>query len=109
MNLLNRIADWFVGSRHFHVRQNVAANAGDLVCLIDRFVDDKLKFPLEWDDFISWENENPGIEAVRKKLSALEPLFFSSNKLDRHQALKKLIQERNCLAGLCGLPLRPES
>jgi len=66
------------------------------------------KYPLEWDDFISWEHENPGIEAIRDRIAALEPLFFSKDDGDKQRALSLFIDERNKLAALIGVPARVE-
>jgi hypothetical protein len=74
----------------------------ELVDVIDRFIDGTLKYRLEWDDFISWENENGAVEAIRDKIAALEPMFFSAHLVDRSRALALLVEERNRAAALCG-------
>ena len=48
-----------VQSSHIHLHQEVATTPGDLIDLMDRFIDGAMRYPLEWDDFISWEQTNP--------------------------------------------------
>lgn len=70
----------------------------DLVALIDDFLDDKLSYPLEWDDFVSWKNMDAGIESVRLRIESLEPLFLSASKEERNKATLALVEIRNSLA-----------
>jgi len=53
----------------------------ELVEILDRFLNGSMRYPLEWDDFISWENSNPNIEAIRNRIAETEPLFFSKNPM----------------------------
>lgn len=101
---LNRIRSWLRFSKHFHLRENPASDLRSLVDLIDRFLDGPMNYPLEWDDFISWQNENKNIETIRERISLLEPLFFSSNMAERRKAEALLVIERNQIAALIGLP-----
>jgi hypothetical protein len=93
-------------SSHVHLREENVSSPRDVVQLIDRFIDGKVRYPLEWDDFISWEHSSVGIEAVRQRIAALEPLFFSEHADDREEALLRLVAERNQLAAIVGLPAR---
>ncbi|GAA0554622.1 hypothetical protein GCM10008941_38320 [Rhizomicrobium palustre] len=74
--------------------------------LLDRFLDDRLKYELEWDDFISWEHDNPNIEAIRLRIAETESLFFSSAISDRQCAVDLLVAERNRAAALVGVSAR---
>lgn len=78
----------------------------EVVRLIDRFIDDELNYKLEWDDFVSWENENPGVEKIRAEVAALEGEFFSADKNVRDEALRKLLSIRNHVAAIVGAPVR---
>lgn len=61
-----------------------------------------MKYPLEWDDFISWEQTNPNLEAVREAIGRHEAWLFSGNKAKRIAYLQRVIEERNRLAALLG-------
>lgn len=98
----------FVQSRRVHLRQNPAEDTRSLVDLIDRFLDGPMRYELEWDDFISWRNENPHVEDIRNRIGQFEPLLFSKNKADRTMYRSKLIEERNRLARLLGMRVRDE-
>jgi hypothetical protein len=74
----------------------------DVVDLIDRFIDDKMLYELEWDDFISWKNPNPFIEGVRTALGEQERYLFSNDKLERKKYLLVLIEQRNKVAAIIG-------
>ena len=71
-----RLTTWLRRSEHVHIRVQGVNNLGDLVCLIDRFLDDRVQYPLEWDDFVSWKHENVHIEKVRQIIEQNEPLLF---------------------------------
>ena len=68
--MLKKLQHWLRHSAHVHVRSGNVANMHDLVVMIDAFLDDKLAYDLQWDDFISWKHENPNIEAIRKRIAA---------------------------------------
>jgi hypothetical protein len=78
----------------------------DLVALLDRFIDGRLNYELEWDDFISWQHTNPNIEAIRLRIAETEALFFSNVITDRKRAVEMLVDERNRAAALVGAPPR---
>jgi hypothetical protein len=88
------------------MRKDCISSLSDLVDLIDRALDGKLEYDLEWDDFVSWENANPNIERYRNRIADLELLFFSPAKVDQDKATSRLIDERNHAAAFCGLPRR---
>lgn len=93
-------------SSHVHLRENPAGDTKQLVELIDRFIDGPMRYPLEWDDFISWENENPHIEQIRDRIGQHERLLFSRRAEDRIAYANVVIAERNMLAAMLGLPQR---
>ncbi|HEY5237661.1 MAG TPA: hypothetical protein VIJ62_04710 [Rhizomicrobium sp.] len=77
-----------------------------LVGLLDRFLEGKMNYELEWDDFISWKNSNPNIELIRERIAETEPLFFSKKTSDRKNAFDLLVEERNRAAAIIGLSTR---
>jgi hypothetical protein len=81
----------------------------DVVDLVDRFLDGRVRYDLEWDDFISWRHDDANIERLRDRLGACEPYLFSKEPGDREKAVAILIDERNRIAELIGLPPRPKS
>jgi hypothetical protein len=100
------LRQWLRRSSRVHIRETNIENLRDLVDLIDRFADDKLAYPLEWDDFISWAHSNPNIEGIRVKIASGEPLAFSKNHDDRNKFVDLITNERNRIAALCGIPAR---
>jgi hypothetical protein len=105
-----RVGIWlkrfFEQSSHIHARQDVAGTPGELIELIDRFVDGPMRYPLEWDDFISWEQANPNVERVRRSLGRNESWLFSRSKSKRNAYVYRLVEERNRLAAAIGEPQR---
>lgn len=108
MKILKRLRDHLRNSQRVHVRQNEVGNLTALVALIDRFIDNRPEYALEWDDFVSWKNSNPNIENIRTRIAALEPLFFSKDRSNRTKALEELLRERNQAAALAGIDSRTE-
>ena len=109
MQWFSTLVDLLKRSKHIHVRQMAIDSAKDAIELVDRFLDDKLEYPLEWDDFISWKSSNESVERLRNQLADLEPLLMSKNKKLRHQAVLRMLQLRNQYANLMGMPSRDES
>jgi hypothetical protein len=105
---LERVRRLLVKSPRIHLHQNPAESPRDLVGLIDRFLDGPMRYDLEWDDFISWKNENSHVEEIRNRICQFEPLLVSKTKGDRALYRRKLIEERNRLAHLLGLGVRDE-
>lgn len=97
---------WLRMSPHVHIREENVASLNDLVKLLDRFLDDDTRYPLEWDDFVSWTHDDPEIEAIRDRIADTEPLFFSGSEDDRVKGVTIILRERNAAAGRCGIPLR---
>jgi hypothetical protein len=92
-------------SSRIHIRESAPANYRDLVDLLDRFIDDEMRYPLEWDDFISWDHQNPNIEAIRERISAWEPLAFGS-AIERDRFTELFVDVRNECAALVGIAPR---
>jgi hypothetical protein len=105
MTLVNRIRDYFKRSKRIHLRSNVET-VSDAIRLIDRFLDGTMRYPLEWDDFISWENENPSVEVLRAKIADLEPGFMSRDAGGKQEAINETVRLRNQYAALVGIPIR---
>jgi hypothetical protein len=91
---------------HVHLAQEVAGTPGDLIDLIDRFIDGPMRYPLEWDDFISWEQANPNVEAARQAIGQYEPWLFSQSAAKKNAYAYRVIEERNRLAAIIGRPQR---
>lgn len=80
-----------------HRRRRPAQTIREARDLIERFMNDRPGYDFEWDDFISWKNENPTIEKVRENLEVVEALLISDDPLDRQRAMSAL---RNGIAYL---------
>jgi hypothetical protein len=96
----------FVRSKRVHVRVGKVHTIRQAIDLVDRFIDNKMEYPLEWDDFISWSNPNATVEQLRDQIANLEPLFLSKDIKNRQVALQRLIGLRNESASLVGLDAR---
>lgn len=104
-SLLSKIATLLRNSPRVHLRQEEISSSAELVRLLDRFLDDKMSYPLEWDDFISWPNANPEIEAWRHSISDLEPLYVGGEQ-ESSQAQIALQQIRDDVAASAGISPR---
>ena len=104
--MLKKLTSWLRHSSHVHVRQAEPSSLSELVALLDRFLDDRLHYPLEWDDFVAWENHAPAIESIRIRIAATEPLFFSGSANDLVKGSAVVLEERNRAAALAGQPAR---
>jgi hypothetical protein len=104
--MLARMRRWLKASRHLHLRENRVVDLKSFVELADRFLDGRLEYALEWDDFISWKNDNPNIELIRDRVAALEPLFFAKEPVHRAKAIEGLLAERNQAAAMVAIPAR---
>ncbi|NDK38167.1 hypothetical protein DT603_04850 [Pseudoxanthomonas gei] len=102
--MLKMLRHWLRRSSHVHVRQAGPTDLQELVGLLDRFLDDKPRYPLEWDDFISWESHIPAIESIRIRVEATEPLFISRNAEDLAKGSALVLEERNRVAAWVGQP-----
>ena len=82
MGLIGSIITSFLRqSSRVHVRIEPAQTSRELVELMGRFVfENEMRYPLEWDDFISWKNTNSQAEEVRQRLAVHERLLFSRDK-----------------------------
>jgi hypothetical protein len=101
-----KIRTWLNKSDHFHLRRNGVVDLESFIDLVDRFIDGDVRYPLEWDDFISWKNADANVEKARDRIASAEPLFFSKNERDRREALTILLEERNEAARFVGMPSR---
>jgi hypothetical protein len=98
----------FLRSRRVHIRVAKVHTLRQAIDLIDRFIDNKLAYPLEWDDFISWPNANSSVENLRNQIADLEALFLSKETGKRQSALGRLLDYRNEYAALVGLAARTQ-
>jgi hypothetical protein len=102
------IKSFLRNSSYIHVRQSYFSKPTEVIELIDRFIYSNVNYPLEWDDFISWENDNPSVEELRKEIGKFDHLLFQ--RLDDYSRLNysnKVIEQRNILASKLNLPVRP--
>ncbi len=104
--LRERIQGFFVRNSVLHLRGEPPTDIRTVVDLIDRFIDDRLAYDLEWDDFISWESKDAAVEQLRLRIADLEQMFFSASNLDRREGTSRLVAERNAMARLIGVPDR---
>jgi len=103
--MLRRLRDWLRTSSRVHIHEPVS-DVRACVDLLDRFLDGAMRYPLEWDDFISWEHSNPHIEATRQAIAPTEPLFISGDLAQQSQGVDIVVFQRNRLAKLAGVPSR---
>ena len=112
MRWMSTVIDWLrdklVQSSFVHLHQEPAHSVGDLVGLIDRFLFDGVRYPLEWDDFISYQNENAHLEKIRLEIMQFELLLFSSRGDDRQKYREELLRVRNRIAPLIGISARTD-
>lgn len=87
----------------FHVRSEPIGTSRDIVELIDRFLDGRLNYNMEWDDFISWENKNAQAELTRIMIEKFEHLL---NRGTMSEYCSLLVEERNRLAATLGMDSR---
>ena len=76
-----------------HRRRRSAQSLREARDLIERFMNDCPSYDFEWDDFISWKNDNPNIESVRNRLDIVESLLLSKDEIDRQRAMS-IIKEQ---------------
>lgn len=100
------LRSWLHTSSHFHIREHGVTSLNDAVRLIDRFIDGNLEYPLEWDDFISWRHDNIEVDNLVDAIGRYEPLLFSKKSSDRTVYVERLLEERNRVAALIGVPTR---
>jgi hypothetical protein len=110
MSLRHNVVNWLraalTRSSIIHARQQPAQNAEELVELIDRFLDDKLRYDMEWDDFISWKSDSHQVESLRNEIGNFEGLLFSNAPEDRLAYCERLIEIRNRTASFFSKPPR---
>ena len=106
MKFIRWLSDCMVRSSVVHIRGQKITSVKEAIQLMDRFVDNNVEYPLQWDDFVSWKNPNPSVEKVRDELADLEPYFFSRDRQMKSQGANKIINVRNKYAMQLGVPLR---
>lgn len=94
-------------SHRVHLHRSVTSVA-EAIGVIDRFIDGNPKYPLEWDDFISWESSLAGVERMRNEIKTMEPMFLSQDRTVRLQAHRKLIEIRNYYSTFNGIAPRSD-
>lgn len=106
-SLIKWLAHWLKHSPWVQRHQGITSVA-EAIGVIDRFIDDRPSYPLEWDDFISWQSSVEGVERLRNEIASLEPMFLSEDRENRLQGHKTLVEIRNYYAGFNGIPQRPD-
>jgi hypothetical protein len=107
--LARKLKEFFLKSSVVHIRFRDVESVAELVELYDRFLNDKMAYDLEWDDFISWENDNPHIEKSRDRIGEFEPLLFSGERSELGEYCDHLLEERNRLASLLNIQPRQKT
>lgn len=102
------IKNFLKHSSHVHLRRIRVGTKESLVDIIDRFIDDRMEYPLEWDDPVSWENQDPFVESKRIEIGSLESDFLSDDLGRRKQATEVLMELRNSVALMIGIPVRTD-
>jgi uncharacterized protein (DUF2062 family) len=60
---------------HFHWKEyRPAVDAAHAADLIERFLENRLRYPQEWNDFVASREENATVEPYRKRCERLDPL-----------------------------------
>jgi len=103
--ILARFRRWLRHSPLVHLKQDPVQDLRSCVGILDRFLKDELRYPLEWDDFVSWPHVSPGIETVRERVAETERLFFSKDLGERRKGFDAVLAERNRIAAIVGLPV----
>jgi hypothetical protein len=106
INFLQKIRHLLIQGSAIHLWQNPAASPSDLISVMDRFLDGEIKHPMEWDDFISWENKNPNFEIIRQRIGKYEDKLFSRAQKKMHEYYDIVLKERNLLAALVSVEKR---
>jgi hypothetical protein len=76
--------------------------SSEAAALINRFVEGKLRYPQEWNDFIEAGKVEPQVEPFRRRCYELDPLVNRPGLPDE-EALSEL---RNISKALADLPTR---
>jgi len=106
---LHKLREYFIQCSRFHLRPGSVGSVRELVDLFDRFLDGSMRYDLEWDDFISWEASNPQVEQIRNRIGEHEILLFSGDQRNRELYANYVVEERNRIAALLNIPLRPKA
>jgi hypothetical protein len=63
--------------------------------LIDRFLERRLKYPQEWNDFVECSQRDPEVEVYRKRCYALDPYINCPLPVDEDEvaSLKAMVLE----------------
>jgi len=101
-----RVRSWLRKSTRIHSKEDVVSTPIELINLIDRFMENKLQYELEWDDFISWRQDNWLVEKARNSIGEFESFLFSKELSDRKIYMAAVVRQRNKVAAIIGAPQR---
>ncbi|MGC2637549.1 MAG: hypothetical protein WA294_10255 [Acidobacteriaceae bacterium] len=75
------------------VRRN--ATKAEVAGLIDRFLENRLAYPQEWNDFVACSQKDPDVELYRKRCDKLDPVVNRPDPVDRDALgeLRLMVQE----------------
>jgi hypothetical protein len=59
------------------------ATKTEVADLIERFLENRLAYPQEWNDFCECRQKDPAVEAYRKKCDNLDPLVNRPEPVDQ--------------------------
>ena len=87
-------------SARVHLAESVASLPA-AIDVIDRFIKGQHRYPLEWDDFISWDNGHPLVEQMRVEIGGFEPQLFAG-KDHRADYIREIEAIRDRYAAIIG-------
>jgi len=105
-HIKERVRSWLRKSTRIHAREDVANTPTELINLIDRFMENKLQYELEWDDFISWRQDNWLVEEARNSIGEFESFLFSKELSARKIYMAAVVRQRNKIAAIIGASQR---
>jgi len=75
------------------VRRN--ATKEEVADLIERFLDNRLAYPQEWNDFVDCGERDPDVELYRKRCNQLDPLVNCPDPVDQEAVteLRLMVEE----------------
>lgn len=59
------------------------ATKAEVADLIDRFLENRLAYPQEWNDFVECSQKDPDVEVYRKNCAEFDPLVNCPDPVDQ--------------------------
>jgi hypothetical protein len=108
LNLKRWLFKHLRSSARIHLRSAVGS-LKEAIDVVDRFIDGHLNYPMEWDDFISWEHPIRSVENMRRQVANMERQLLAKAMPTRREAVLEIIRIRDHHAGLIGISPRDKS